>query len=87
MLTWAREHLRRASADSASLLVAIQKDPCRPDDPLTLRRLLLDFITDFSNWDNSTVREYLETRLSSLMFGVAVYSLVGPFASLFCNPS
>jgi putative DNA methylase len=61
MLAWAREHLRRASADSAPLLVAIQKDPSRLDDPLTLRRVLLDFIADFANWDNSTVREYLDT--------------------------
>jgi len=61
MLAWAKEHLRRASSDSASLLVAIQKDPSRLDDPLTLRRALLDFIADFANWDNSTFREYLET--------------------------
>jgi putative DNA methylase len=61
MLTWAREHLRRASPDSAPLLVAIQKDTSRLDDPLTLRRVLLDFIADFANWDNSTVREYLDT--------------------------
>jgi putative DNA methylase len=27
----------------------------------TLRGLLLDFIADFANWDNSTVPEYLET--------------------------
>ena len=27
----------------------------------TLRYLLLDFIADFANWDNSTVPEYLET--------------------------
>lgn len=31
------------------------------DDPLQLRRALLDFIADFSNWDNSTVPEYLKT--------------------------
>jgi adenine-specific DNA methylase len=28
---------------------------------LALRRALLDFIADFANWDNSTVREYLDT--------------------------
>ena len=28
---------------------------------LQLRTALLDFIADFANWDNSTVREYLET--------------------------
>ena len=29
--------------------------------PLALRHALLDFIADFANWDNSTVREYLDT--------------------------
>lgn len=31
------------------------------DDLCELRSALLDFIADFSNWDNSTVREYLDT--------------------------
>ena len=31
------------------------------DDPLELRKALLDFIADFANWDNSTKKEYLET--------------------------
>ena len=30
-------------------------------DPMNLRRALLDFIADFSNWDNSTDSRYLET--------------------------
>ena len=29
--------------------------------PTELRTALLDFIADFANWDNSTVREYLDT--------------------------
>ena len=29
--------------------------------PLALRSALLDFIADFANWDNSTVKEYLDT--------------------------
>ena len=57
---WARQHLRRASAESVPLLIAIQKDPTQLDDPLILRRALLNFIADFANWDNSTVREYLD---------------------------
>ena len=35
-----------------------------PNDPTHLNKLrfaLLDFIADFANWDNSTVREYLDT--------------------------
>lgn len=31
------------------------------DDPVELRGALLDFIADFANWDNSIVREYLDT--------------------------
>jgi len=31
------------------------------DTPMALRSALLDFIADFSNWDNSTKKEYLET--------------------------
>ncbi|MGD0954926.1 MAG: DUF1156 domain-containing protein, partial [Methanotrichaceae archaeon] len=30
-------------------------------EPMVLRQALLDFIADFSNWDNSTKKEYLET--------------------------
>ena len=30
-------------------------------EPLALRKALLDFIADFSNWDNSTKKKYLET--------------------------
>lgn len=31
------------------------------NDPLELRKALLDFIADFANWDNSTKKEYLES--------------------------
>jgi adenine-specific DNA methylase len=31
------------------------------DDPLELRKALLDFIADFSNWDNSIKEQYLTT--------------------------
>ena len=37
------------------------KEPAIFDDVDELRGALLDFIADFANWDNSTVREYLET--------------------------
>lgn len=38
-----------------------RKDYREMDDPMVLRHSLLDFIADFSNWDNSTKKEYLET--------------------------
>jgi putative DNA methylase len=61
MTTWARDHATLASPESFKRLVAIQKNPERLSDPKELRTALLDFIADFANWDNSTVREYLET--------------------------
>ena len=61
MLDWARNHLALASADSFPRLVAIQRDAARLNDSLELRHTLLDFIADFANWDNSTVKEYLDT--------------------------
>jgi putative DNA methylase len=42
-------------------LVAIQKSPNKLDDNVELRETLLAFIADFANWDNSMVREYLDT--------------------------
>jgi len=44
--------------------------------PLALRQALLDFIADFANWDNSTVREYLDT--SRLLTAYAHRSLTEP---------
>src|SRR5439155_13054958 len=43
---------------------------------LQLRSALLDFIADYANWDNSTVREYLDT--SRALTGVAHASLTDP---------
>ncbi|MDD3518168.1 MAG: DUF1156 domain-containing protein [Chromatiales bacterium] len=60
MLDWAQNHLGLASAESFQRLVAIQKDAARLDDLLELRHALLDFIADFANWDNSTLKEYLD---------------------------
>jgi putative DNA methylase len=53
--------LNLAGAESSKLFLAIRNDPSRLDDPAILRQALLDFVADFANWDNSTVREYLDT--------------------------
>jgi putative DNA methylase len=51
--------------DAASIMAHFWNPIGRTDldfsAPLTLRQALLDFIADFSNWDNSTRKEYLET--------------------------
>jgi adenine-specific DNA methylase len=66
MLQWATKHLHLCGEESYRRFVAIQKSvgahgraPLR--DNLVLRQALLDFIADFANWDNSTVKEYLDT--------------------------
>src|SRR3970040_1306082 len=62
MLEWTT-HERQAllSAESRQRFEAARQNPKRFDDAEELRRALLDFIADFSNWDNSTKKEYLET--------------------------
>src|SRR5712692_3150116 len=58
-------------------------DPTNPAHLNVLRFALLDFIADFANWDNSTVKEYLETarlltqiaHLSLSDFGFAIADL------------
>ncbi len=52
-------------ADAAAIMARFWNPIGRTDldyhEPAALRRALLDFIADFSNWDNSTKKEYLET--------------------------
>jgi len=51
--------------DAAAIMARFWNPIGRTDldynEPAALRRALLDFIADFSNWDNSTKKEYLET--------------------------
>jgi putative DNA methylase len=61
MLNWAKNHQQKASQDSFNRLTTINKNPEFLDNPYELRRVLLDFIADFANWDNSTDKDYLET--------------------------
>jgi adenine-specific DNA methylase len=61
MKTWAKSHLGLLGAESFGRFVAYQKNISLLDDKENLRSALLDFIADFSNWDNATVKEYLKT--------------------------
>lgn len=61
MERWAKDHLGKSSPESYPRFIALQNDPERLTDNRELRDALLDFIADFANWDNSTVREYLDT--------------------------
>ncbi|PZN81620.1 MAG: hypothetical protein DM484_08125 [Candidatus Methylumidiphilus alinenensis] len=70
MRKWSTEYLGKVSPQSYTRFIAIQKNPAKLDDNLELRGALLDFIADFANWDNSTVKAYLDTRSLSDFPGV-----------------
>src|SRR5690348_14054117 len=59
MKKWATDHLNLCGEESGRRFVSIQKDTNLLKDNAFLRSALLDFIADFSNWDNSTVQAYL----------------------------
>jgi len=62
MLAWtSHERQILLSEESRPRFEATRKDPKQFDKPEELRAALLDFIADFANWDNSTVKEYLDT--------------------------
>jgi putative DNA methylase len=61
MQGWAESHKELLGEESFARFVTFQRNPCELEDNETLRAALLDFIADFANWDNSNVREYLDT--------------------------
>lgn len=62
MMKWADQHLcLLTSSESINRFIQIQKNPEKLKDDVFLRQALLDFIADFANWDNSTVKAYLDT--------------------------
>lgn len=62
MIRWSdNDHLQLLSKESLAHFIKVNHDNRLVDNPVFLRQLLLDFIADFSNWDNSFQREYLLT--------------------------
>lgn len=61
MREWVMNHRGLMSAESYEHFEAVRKNLALLGDNEMLRTLLLDFIADFANWDNSTRAEYLET--------------------------
>src|SRR5262245_22109188 len=59
MSAWAADNLKLCGEESWKRFVAISKSPQCLSDNGTLRAALLDFIADFSNWDNAALPEYL----------------------------
>lgn len=80
MVKWAMKHPDLASAETFRRLVAWQKNPKKAESDIELRKALLDFISDFSNWDNSTNEHYLST--SQTLTQVANECIAGEGASL-----
>lgn len=70
MLKWAKEYRHLSSLETNRRKEAWLKNPSKANNGLEIRKALLDFIADFSNWDNSTSIEYLETSkyLNNLAF-------------------
>jgi putative DNA methylase len=61
MEKWANEHLNLASEDTAYRFLAIKKNSSILDSNEILRKALLDFISDFSNWKNALRPEFIST--------------------------
>jgi len=61
MQQWADKHLKLLSAESFPQFISYQKNINKLKDDKELRKAMLDFIADFADWDNSTVKKYLET--------------------------
>lgn len=65
MLGWtSHERQKLLSTESRPRFEAARQNPSHFEDLEELRHALLDFIADFANWDNSTVKEYLDTSRS-----------------------
>jgi adenine-specific DNA methylase len=56
MQEWANNHKELLGEESFARFVTFQRSPSELGDNEKLRAALLDFIADFANWDNSTVR-------------------------------
>jgi adenine-specific DNA methylase len=76
MRKWATDHVKLLGTESSERFMGFRQNPGKLDDNEELRRALLDFIADFANWDNSTVKEYLDT--SRLLTAYAHRSLTEP---------
>jgi adenine-specific DNA methylase len=58
---WVKYNLKLLSAESLERFLTFQQNPHKLEDNEELRYALLDFIADFANSDNSTIKEFLET--------------------------
>jgi len=81
MLKWCdNDHLQLLSKESLQDFIKVNHKKDMVNNTLFLRQLLLDFIADFSNWDNSYEPEFLKT--SKLLSKNSHISLGGDINSL-----
>ena len=59
MLERAKNHLSKVSKESYSRLISVRKKPELLNDLEELRNVLLDFIADFSMWENAKDQDYI----------------------------
>jgi adenine-specific DNA methylase len=84
MMKWANKNLGLLGAESFQRFVSIQKNNELLKDRVVLRNALLDFIADFSNWDNSTNDEYILT--AQRLVKSAQHSLAGSDVPMVVDP-
>jgi putative DNA methylase len=62
MLAWTTfERMSLLGEESRPRFELARRNPALFDNPIELRKALLDFIADFANWDNSTKPDFLAT--------------------------
>jgi adenine-specific DNA methylase len=61
MAKWSKDHLKLLDRESYERFVSFRDDPAKLHDNELLRQSLFDFIAAFSDWENSTVSEFLNT--------------------------
>jgi adenine-specific DNA methylase len=62
MLPWTTfERMALLGEESRPRFELARRNPALFDNPIELRKALLDFIADFANWDNSTQPDFLAT--------------------------
>ncbi|MCP4581763.1 MAG: DUF1156 domain-containing protein [candidate division Zixibacteria bacterium] len=88
MMVWGRDSLKLMSDESYKFFRSKLDNPCCFDDPINLRKALLHFIADYSNWDHTNNSKFNSTsnRLTKAAYqteGTIKYSrplVVDPFA-------
>lgn len=75
MEKWATANVSLLQGESLAYFLGVSKSPGRLREPYELRSALLNFISDFSDWDNSNNPEFLHT--ARLLTQVAHKSMYG----------